>query len=72
VILYYENKENEMKRISFGEFLAVFLIIVIGWIAVTTVGKNSWSLSGALGIPDWVVLVIIGIIMVGGLATRKK
>jgi hypothetical protein len=51
--------EERKDGASCGQLLAVFAILIVGALIINAIGGDAFSLSRALGIPDWVIPTMI-------------
>ena len=63
---------NEKSGVTCGQLAIVFILLGILAVVAMTVGKHSWSLSGALGLPDWVIWIAAFFILGGGFVASRK
>ena len=63
---------NGKKEHSSGELLLVLLIVVVGFVIIQFIGPRSWSLFGALGLPDWATWVVVALVVFGVIGSKKS
>lgn len=63
---------SRKKVYSFWEILAVILLFVFLYAVVNTVGGSAWSISKAIGLPDWVIFAIAALILLGGFSKKGR
>jgi len=63
---------NEKKGHSAKDLLIVALLFVVLYVVVNTIGGSAWSISKAIGLPDWVIFAISALILLGGFSKRGR
>jgi hypothetical protein len=60
------------KGHSAKDLLIVALLFVVLYVVVNTIGGSAWSISKAIGLPDWVIFAISALILLGGFSKRGR